>query len=202
MGWREDVKFGITRIGQLFLGSDNGNLGTEVDVDKIIDLANNQVSTASEVDAVVQAGGGGPFAIKGFLPGSENGIGLLLIHGLALPGSYSATPAAEDCNWIAQVTAADLIRAVYCDPLKVDNLEYYVTTAGGGYPGPPGAPGWESDPEDAILVREGLVDVTEVVEVWINDGTSFMFSQTYILNQDNGVEGGEVGVDDAGCNVP
>ena len=30
MGWREDAKFGIGRIGRLFLGETNGQLGTEV----------------------------------------------------------------------------------------------------------------------------------------------------------------------------
>ena len=30
MGWREDVKFGISRISRLFLGDANGGLGTEL----------------------------------------------------------------------------------------------------------------------------------------------------------------------------
>ena len=30
MGWREDAKFGIGRIGRLFLGETNGQLGTEM----------------------------------------------------------------------------------------------------------------------------------------------------------------------------
>jgi hypothetical protein len=30
MGWREDVKFGIGRVGRLFLGEANGQMGTEV----------------------------------------------------------------------------------------------------------------------------------------------------------------------------
>jgi hypothetical protein len=30
MGWREDAKFGIGRIGRLFLGEENGQLGTEM----------------------------------------------------------------------------------------------------------------------------------------------------------------------------
>jgi hypothetical protein len=32
MGWREDVKLGIGRIGTLFLGDDNGQMGTEITV--------------------------------------------------------------------------------------------------------------------------------------------------------------------------
>ena len=40
MGWREDVKFGISRISRLFLGDANGGLGTEV------------TATADELNAV------------------------------------------------------------------------------------------------------------------------------------------------------
>jgi hypothetical protein len=30
MGWREDAKFGIARIGRLFVGEDNGQMGEEI----------------------------------------------------------------------------------------------------------------------------------------------------------------------------
>ena len=40
MGWREDVKFGIARVSRLFLGDDNGGLGTEM------------TATAEEINAV------------------------------------------------------------------------------------------------------------------------------------------------------
>lgn len=71
MGWRPDVKFQISRISRLFLGDANGDLGTEVDTDKIIDLANNQESTAAQVDAAVQGGGGGSDLDGGVLTGQD-----------------------------------------------------------------------------------------------------------------------------------
>lgn len=71
MGWRPDIKFQIGRLTRLFLGDANGDLGTEVDTDKLIDLANNQESTAAQVDAAVQGGGGGSDLNGGVLTGQD-----------------------------------------------------------------------------------------------------------------------------------
>lgn len=147
-------------------------------------------------------GGGGtaPFQIRGALPGSVEGLGFVVVPGINLPGSLSLNPPiSPDCNWISQVCASDFITAVYCDPARVANLEYFVTKLGFGFPGGPGAPGWESNPDDAIYVFEGLVNSTELIEVYINDGFAIMFSVCYVVMQNDGQNGGDIGVVDFGC---
>ncbi len=202
MGWREDVKFGIARISRLFLGANEGDLGIEVDTDKIIDIANNQVATAAEVDAAVSGGGFAGYFLKDALPGSENGLAIACFNGLAISGAISATPIAPNCNWIARLTAADVLRAVWCDPARQADLEYFIGPLGVGFPGPPGSPGWEADPEASFVEYTDIFLDTQQFELWCNDGIFMTFCTSYVLVFTDGLSGGELGVDSSGCGGP
>lgn len=51
MGWREDVKFKIGRIGQLYLGEDNGQMGTLVTATPAeLNIMDGVTATASEIN--------------------------------------------------------------------------------------------------------------------------------------------------------
>jgi len=204
MSFREDVKLGITRISRLFLGDDNGQLGEEV-TDKLTDLGTNLVSTAAEIDAAVinpPVGWPGYFIHDGMEGGAPgDGLALAIIN-LNVAPTLSGTPSAPDCNWIATISAADVLRAVWCDPDNQDALEYYIAPAGAGAPGPPGVPGWESDPLDTTITFDDVNSGIQNIEVWINDGVNMAFAVTYVNILDPGVDGGEVGVDASGCGGP
>lgn len=58
MGWREDVKFGIVRVSRLFVGDGNGGLGTEFDIDELLELIGESALTFVQGDPPVAVGHG------------------------------------------------------------------------------------------------------------------------------------------------
>lgn len=61
MGWREDVKFGIVRVSQLFIGDTNGGLGAQVTATGAeLNLNDGQVANVT----FVPAGGAGAGTVE------------------------------------------------------------------------------------------------------------------------------------------
>lgn len=79
MGWREDVKFGIGRVGRLFLGETNGQMGTEL------------TATAAEINAVCD--------------GSAN---LITEHGAGMAGAVTAYRFTNPAGIITTTILVDL----------------------------------------------------------------------------------------------
>lgn len=72
-----DMSIDLARIADLYLGTANGRLGTQVSTAKLIDLANNLSSSAAQIDAVV---GAGPNILMGDVV-AEDGTTVILQNG-------------------------------------------------------------------------------------------------------------------------
>jgi hypothetical protein len=75
MGWREDTKFGIGRIGRLFLGETNGQLGTEVTATAAeLNIMDGVTATAAEINGAADLSGQAMSNAGGF----QSGAGTIL----------------------------------------------------------------------------------------------------------------------------
>jgi len=185
MGFREDVKLGITRVSRLFLGDDNGQLGEEV-TDTLTDLGTNLVSTAAEIDAVVSGGGGPslevPIITDERLSGGIYEFEFLCVNGLIgilQPGICTL-----------RVSAFDLITSIRATALEqsLGDFQYAVLLNGDG------PPVFVTDPTQAVLDIPIPAGTTQI-DVWVQgpSGNSYPVVATYVLNQDNTI---------APCDVP
>jgi len=66
MGWREDAKFGIGRIGRLFLGDDGGQMGVEVTATAAeLNILDGVTATTAEINAAADKSDASIFSING-----------------------------------------------------------------------------------------------------------------------------------------
>lgn len=179
MGWREDVKFGIARISELYLGDENGSLGTDVtdnlltigglsDVSVLEDLADNLSSTAAEIDAVVSGGAGPsiPILTSEKLSGSAREFEFttkIQIGAMLPPGICTATVTAYDYISLIWATAAEQ---------ALGDFSYALFPFGMG----PG--GFSTDPTagDALL-EVGIPTGPLLLEVWVQGPSGNSFRQ-------------------------
>lgn len=134
MGKREDIKLGLTRVSQLYLGDENGQLGEEV-TDILLDLGTGLVVTAAQInDAVLNPPESGPFPINdGWLTDTRLGIVLHDTKKLVRIALDQPPP-----NCYSEISAAEIINAVFCPTALQDLLVYSIAVLGD--PLPPGDP--------------------------------------------------------------
>jgi hypothetical protein len=144
MGKREDIKLGLTRVSQLFLGDENGQLGEEV-TDILLDLGTGLTVTAAQInDAVLNPPESGPFSInEGWL--ADTRLGLVLYDTKKIVRIALVQPPP---NCYAEISAAELINAVFCPTILQDLLLYSIAVVGD--PLPPGDP----DPTAVKLILD------------------------------------------------
>jgi hypothetical protein len=66
MGWREDVKFGISRVSRLFLGDAGGQMGVEVTATAAeLNILDGVTATAAEINAAADKSLASIFSING-----------------------------------------------------------------------------------------------------------------------------------------
>jgi len=88
MGWREDVKIGTCRIDTLYLGTDNGGLGTQVTATPAeLNIMDGVTATAAEINGAADLSGQVMSSGGGF----ESGTGTLLKTAVRKTGAMVKT---------------------------------------------------------------------------------------------------------------
>jgi hypothetical protein len=180
MGWREDVKFGIGRITRLFLGTANGLLGTEVDTDKIIDIANNQVATAAQVDAVALGGGTPVTIVTDDTIVSSIPFRFAASTGMQVPLADDLGPGAFGMVCVADFI--DTVRATSAE-IALGDFEYAILPVGSG---PPGSFSTDPTQGDAVAILTCVELGPSIWEVFVKGpGGSILQTQVQVFTTDD-----------------
>jgi len=169
MGWREDAKFGIARIGQLFLGIDEGGLGTPINNETIIDLSENLTVSAAQINAAVTSGSD-PVTIitDNTIPGPFP-FRFGCVQFIAVPLMDDGLGGGE-----GRFCAADILRYVRATAAEqaLGDFGYAIIPAGSG---PPGS--FSTDPlEGEAVYSADCSQIGQVVlEFWVAGPSGGMF---------------------------
>jgi len=175
MGWREDAKFGIVRIGQMFLGVDEGGLGTPINTETIIDLSENLTVSAAQIDAAVTSGSD-PVTIitDNTIPGPFP-FRFGCVQAIAVPIVDDGLGGAE-----GRFCAADILRYVRATTAEqaLGDFGYAIIPIGSG---PPGS--FSTDPRVAEAVYYfSCSDLGQfVLELWVAGPSGNMFFAVFAV---------------------
>jgi hypothetical protein len=157
MGWREDVKLGIGRVGRLFLGETNGQMGTEVLATgaEINEAADKSAAAVVSITAATLTLTQALHAGKKLILDKVDGIDLILpeatgtgdiydiIMGLALTSDTITVTAADttNCDYVGVANIYDADNAniwEIFDVIQADGYDIFtmnMTSMGGISPG-------------------------------------------------------------------